>query len=306
MIASPTPLSIFDAHALTALKSGLRRDDPQALKAAAQQFEALLLQTVLKSMRAAAPQDGPFDSDQTRFYQELLDAQLAQTLAAKGGLGLAKVIEKQWARENQPDDEPADVSGMPLTASSPGFPFLRQRALPLPGPQAETPALPLEGAPQPPAASTTKSAASPAQSFVASVWPHAVAASQMTGIPARFIIAHAALESGWGRVEPKFADGRPSHNLFGIKAGPGWAGDVVEAVTTEFVAGQPVKRIERFRAYASYAEAFQDYARLIAQRYAGILGSADPRRFAQGLQQAGYASDPDYARKLERVIAQFG
>lgn len=305
MISSPTPLSVFDAYALTTLKSGLRKDDPQALKAAAQQFEALFLQMVLKSMRAATPQDGPFDSDQTRFYQELLDAQLAQTLATRGGMGLAKVIEKQWAREVRPD-EPADVSGLPLTAPSQGFPFLRERGLSLPDPQKEALPLSLENAPQQPAASAAKSAASSAQSFVANVWPHAVAASRMTGIPAHFIVAHAALESGWGRAEPKTADGRPSHNLFGIKAGSGWAGAVVEATTTEFVAGQPVKRVERFRAYGSYAEAFQDYARLLAQRYPSVLGSTEPRRFAAGLQQAGYASDPDYALKLERVINQFG
>jgi flagellar protein FlgJ len=306
---APIP-SVFDAQALAALKGGLRKEDAQALKAAAQQFEALFLQIVLKSMRATAPQEGPLDSDQTRFYQELLDAQLAQVLAAQGGAGLAKVIERQLARSAAAEGETQDF---PLDPPPKSYPFERPRAWPLPATSDQTAPLRLEGAPlRPAAAAAANRAATPAPTlsfaseFINDIWPHAVAASQVTGIPARFIVAHAALESGWGRFEPRFPDGRPSHNLFGIKAGSGWSGAVVEATTSEFVAGQAVRRTERFRAYASYADAFADYARLIAQRYAGVLGSIDPRRFAQGLQQAGYASDPDYAAKLERVIAQFG
>jgi flagellar protein FlgJ len=117
-------------------------------------------------------------------------------------------------------------------------------------------------------------------------------------------VAHAALESGWGRAEPRFADGRASYNLFGIKAGSNWPGPVVEASTTEFVNGVAEKRVERFRAYGSYAEAFQDYARLLAQspRYAGVVGSQNPASFALGLQRGGYATDPAYASKLESII----
>jgi len=304
--------SVFDLQSLSALKGGLRKDDPQALKAAAQQFEALFLQTVLKSMRAATPQDGPLDSDQTRFYQELLDAQLAQLLAAKGGTGLAKMIEKQLSR-SQTTEGDKNAAGMPLEPPAKAYPLERPRALLLASQQENPPLRTLDAGPvRPPNAPEAQRAVSPApisasaRDFVASVWPHAVAASRVTGIPAHYLVAHAALESGWGRFEPRFPDGRPSHNLFGIKAGSGWPGAVVEATTSEFVAGQAVRRTERFRAYASYADAFADYARLIAQRYAGVLGSIDPRRFALGLQQAGYASDPDYAVKLERVIAQIG
>jgi flagellar protein FlgJ len=306
---TPIP-SVFDSQALAALKGGLRKEDPQALKAAAQQFEALFLQIVLKSMRDTVPQEGPLDSDQTRFYQELLDAQLAQVLAAQGGAGLAKVIERQLARSAAAEGETQDF---PLDPPPKSYPFERPRAWPLPETSDQTAPLRLEGVPlHPTAAAAANRAATPAPTisfaseFINDIWPHAVAARQVTGIPARFIAAHAALESGWGRFQPRFPDGRPSHNLFGIKAGSGWSGAVVEATTSEFVAGQAVRRTERFRAYASYADAFADYARLITQRYAGVLGSIDPRRFAQGLQQAGYASDPDYAAKLERVIAQFG
>ena len=297
--------SVFDVQSLANLKTDLKKADPQALKTAARQFEALFLQMVLKSMRAATPQTGPFESDQTRFYQELLDSQLAQAMAAKGGTGLAAVIERQLSRA---DDVPATngTEGFPLTAPLPSLPFSGQRAFSLPDRKQPAPAIPLDGSPvRPSLLETSRSAVSPAPTFLASVWPHAVAASQTTGIPAQFLIGHAALESGWGKAEPRFPDGRPSHNLFGIKAGSNWQGATVETTTTEYVNGVSEKRVERFRAYGSYAEAFQDYAKLLAQspRYAGVLGSTDVASFAQGLQRAGYATDPDYSAKLVSVIA---
>jgi flagellar protein FlgJ len=298
--AAPLP-SVFDTQSLAALKKGLRKDDPQALKAAAQQFEAVFLQMMLKSMRATVQQDSMFDSDQTRFYQELLDSQLSQVMSAKGGTGLAAVIERQLSRSAVAEAGNAS-GGIPLT--------LPLRTIPLDSPQRgislpegkPTPALPLEGSPVRPVAPAA--AVPPAPSFVTGVWPHAVAASQATGLPPQFLVAHAALESGWGKSEPRFADGRPSCNLFGIKAGSNWQGATVEATTTEYANGVAEKRVERFRAYGSYAEAFKDYAQLLAQspRYAGVVGSRDAASFAQGLQRAGYATDPAYAAKLERVI----
>lgn len=292
--------SVFDVQSLAKLKTDLRHADPKGLRSAAQQFEALFLQMMLKSMRAATPQTGPFESDQTRFYQELLDAQLAQAMAAKGGTGLAAVIERQLSRG---DSVPinTDDAGLPLSPLPKSLPFGGQRSLPLPADSPPAPALPLEGVPVRPGPG---SAAPSAQSFVNAVWPHAVAASQATGIPAQFMAGHAALESGWGKSEPRFADGTPSHNLFGIKAGAGWQGATVEATTTEVVNGVVEKRVERFRAYASYADAFKDYAQLLAQspRYASVLGSRNAAGFAAELQRAGYATDPAYAAKLERVI----
>lgn len=299
--AAPLP-SVFDTQSLAALKNGLRKDDPQALKEVARQFEAVFLQMVLKSMRAATPQTGILDSDQTRFYQELLDSQLAQVMAAKGGTGLAAVIERQLSRADLASGADA-AAGFPLTPPLRAYPLnSAPRGLPLPDNSVPR-ALPLQGSPVQPAAPSANSD-SQAKTFAATVWPDAAAASQATGIPARFLVAHAALESGWGKSEPRFADGRPSHNLFGIKAGGNWLGASVEATTTEYVNGVAEKRVERFRAYGSYAESFRDYAQLLAQspRYAGVVGSRDAAGFAQGLQRAGYATDPAYANKLERVI----
>ncbi|WIM06737.1 MAG: flagellar assembly peptidoglycan hydrolase FlgJ [Candidatus Nitricoxidivorans perseverans] len=268
--------SIFDPTGLAAIKRGVKSNDPQALKATARQFEALFMQMVLKSMRDATPREGLFDSEQTRLYESLLDQQLSQALTAKGGTGLAAMIEKQLSRVDEAPAAPGN--GLPLNPEATPHPLPPSQGVPLPLPDS--------------------------RDFVSRVWPEAIEASRVTGIPAHFMVAQAALETSWGRSEPRMADGRPSHNIFGIKAGRAWTGAVAEAATTEYENGISRQRVERFRAYGSYAEAFRDYASLLlsAPRYAGVVGTQDAASFARGLQRAGYATDPMYAAKLERII----
>ncbi len=299
----PIQPSIFDANGLAALKRQVKSNDPAALKAAAQQFEALFLQMVLKSMRDASPREGLFDSDQTRLYESLLDQQLGQVMAAKGGSGLAAVIERQLTRANA---EPSAVEGgLPLVPAATQYRLdAAPKPLPIKAPgDAAVQVLP-RAAVTAPGKDAETSVSPTASEFVNKVWPYAVEASRSTGIPATFLVAQAALETGWGRSEPRRADGQPSYNLFGIKAGRGWTGPTVDASTTEYVDGSAQRQVEHFRAYGSYAEAFADYAKLIttSPRYAAVAGSADGISFARGLQKAGYASDPSYADKLVRII----
>jgi flagellar protein FlgJ len=130
-------------------------------------------------------------------------------------------------------------------------------------------------------------------------------AEQTTGVPAKFMLGQAALETGWGKRVIRNSDGTSSNNLFGIKAGPGWKGKVATAVTTEYIHGKPHSRVEKFRAYDSHADAFKDYARLLSNnpRYEKVLAhGGDAATFAHGLQRAGYATDPQYAAKLSRII----
>jgi flagellar protein FlgJ len=292
----------IDAGALTKLKRQAK-DDPRAgLSQAAQQFEAVFLQMVLKAMRDATPQDGVLDSDQGRLYQNMFDQQLAQTLAARGSTGLAAMIEKQLAK-TLPPPLAAAGNGLPPTeqTSAPDTRFsldtLRNAARQL-----------IEGAPVAAGAAAgaaqVKSGPDAPREFVSRVWPHAQEASRATGIPGHFIVAQAALESGWGRGEIRLADGSTSFNLFNVKAGKGWTGETVDVTTTEYVNGTAQKQVERFRAYRSYAEAFADYANLLKSnpRYANVIGQQDGVGFARALQQAGYATDPMYAEKLARII----
>ena len=318
MTAFAAPPSVFDINNLAALKGAVRKDDPKAIKAAAQQFEAVFMQMVLKSMREAAPREGMFDSEQTRMYESLLDQQLAQVMSAKGNVGLAALIEKQLAGTSAAPV--AFPDGLPLTPAPRSYRLDgSDRFLPLTPHELPSRSLPIDRAPHAPGrvdAAPAAPAAAPqaaaddiaatpaAREFAARVWPHAASASRATGIPAHFLVAQAALETGWGRAEPRAADGTPSYNLFGIKAGRAWNGAAVEAPTTEVVDGLAQRRVERFRAYGSYAEAFGDYANLLlsSPRYAGVVGARDSAAFSQGLQRAGYATDPLYAAKLERII----
>jgi flagellar protein FlgJ len=281
----------FDVNALAQTKRLAREDPRAAMKDAARQFEAVFLQMVLKAMRDASPAEGLFDSEQSRLYQSMLDQQLAQTLTAQGSTGLGALIEQQLARGlPAPVKGEGAESGRTLSPLTPQIPAaavpqaLRRQEATIPADAASVP--------------------TPAREFVNRLWPHAGEASRATGIPAHFMIAQAALETGWGRAELRFADGSPTYNLFGIKAGRGWQGAVAEATTTEYVNGVAQKTVERFRAYSSYAEAFSDYAGLLTSspRYAAVLNPQDAAGFARGLQRAGYATDPMYAAKLERII----
>ncbi|HYD79792.1 MAG TPA: flagellar assembly peptidoglycan hydrolase FlgJ [Paucimonas sp.] len=281
MAISPTDTGkslAIDTRELASLREAAKRNSPEALKAAAKQFEAVFMNMMLKSMREATPQDGMFDNDQSRMFTSMLDQQLSQTLASRG-VGLADVLIRQLSNAVGNVVE----GGAPSADAAGGAE--------MPGEGAKT-----QGAPS-----------AQARIFQERLAAHAEEASRATGIPAKFMLGQAALETGWGRREIVAADGTNSHNLFGIKAGGGWKGRVVETVTTEYVNGMPETKIEKFRAYDSYAEAFRDYANLLRSnpRYQAVLANAqDVHGFAQGLQKAGYATDPNYAAKLTRIIKQ--
>ncbi len=317
----------FDVQASQDLRETLRKNPQEGLKAAAQQFETLFLQMVMKSMRDTVPDDGLFSSDQTRFYNSLLDQQMAQNMATSGkGVGFAQLIEKQLGASlaNVAPEAAAAPGAAALSALMSQAASFADRTSALSGTQMHgQPASGLRyqevlsslptsaayaAAEKAQQASGTNAPAGAeagdARSFVERLWPDAVTASRTTGIPPQFLIAHAALESGWGKSEIRNADGSSSHNLFGIKAGKSWTGDGVLSRTTEYVDGQPQASIERFRSYGSYAEAFQDYAKLLRDnpRYSNVIGSQNGTEFANRLQQAGYATDPNYANKLSRII----
>lgn len=283
--AASTASLASDVKSLDSLRMQAKTDPDKALKQAAIQFEALFMQMLLKSMRDATPKYDTTASDAGRMYTGMLDQQLSQTLSSQSssgkGLGLADIMMKQLSRSHPPGEGARDaVRGTKQTPAA----GLEK----------------IEGA----TISARVDATTP-QTFVDTMLPHAREAGEATGVPARFILGQAALESGWGKSEIRGANGAQSFNLFGIKAGANWTGKTVSVTTTEYVDGQPRKQVEKFRAYGSYAEGFSDYARLIATnpRYAAAVRPGnDAAGFAQGLARGGYATDPAYADKLTRVI----
>jgi flagellar protein FlgJ len=152
-----------------------------------------------------------------------------------------------------------------------------------------------------------KSAFASAKEFVETMLPLAEEAAQKIGVDARYLVAQAALETGWGKSIIRQADGSSSHNLFGIKSHGGWQGDSARVLTTEYKGGEAVKEAASFRAYDSYQQSFNDYVSFLQGngRYQEALAVADkPERFVRELQEAGYATDPQYARKIAQIARQ--
>ena len=260
----------------SALRARAATDPKAAIKMAAKQFEAIFMQQLMKSMRESSLGTGMLDNAGTQMGTEMLDTQLANGMTGLPG-GLADVIARQLERQMtgvapaRAAAAPADVAGAEGAAG---------------------------------AASMTRVKPNQ-QEFLRMHQQSAAGAEAATGIPASFMVAQAAHESGWGRREIRNADGSSAHNLFGIKAGASWTGQVAAVTTTEVIDGQPRKVVAKFRAYASYDESFRDYAKLMKDnpRYARVVTAGNSAEgFAQGLQRAGYATDPAYADKLTRVI----
>ncbi|RQP25085.1 flagellar assembly peptidoglycan hydrolase FlgJ [Piscinibacter terrae] len=269
-----------DTHGVDALRSRAATDPKAAIKDAAKQFEALFMQELMKSMRAAqqSMSTGMFDNAGTQMGTDMLDQQFATKMTGLPG-GLSDVIARQLERQMGGTVTPAaNVAKSVNAALSPAT---------------------AAGAP------STQKVSQRQSDFVSQHTEAARAAEAQTGIPASFMVSQAAHETGWGKHEIKNTDGSSAHNLFGIKAGANWKGKVAEVTTTEYVNGQPHKVTARFRAYGSYAESFADYAKLMkdSPRFQQVLANAGTvQGFAQGLQKAGYATDPAYADKLTRVI----
>ena len=265
--------AITDFTQFTALRAGAERNDPEVLREVAGQFEALFIETMLKNMREASLGDPLFgDSSQHEMYESMLDQQLALEMANGKGIGLAEMLVRQLGGEE------AVARIRPAASYS-------------------LPASPATGAaPQP--------LWKDPESFARDVWPHAERAAQRLNVAPEAIVAQAALETGWGAHVPQHPDGSSSFNLFGIKAGKGWAGAQVSKPTLEFEAGVAQPQLAEFRAYDDVAATFDDYSEMLTSnpRYASVSNHGeDIEGFARALQSAGYATDPLYAEKLRDV-----
>jgi peptidoglycan hydrolase FlgJ len=271
----------FDFSALASLRNDAKAQDPSALKEVAKQFESLFTQMLMKSMRDANRsfgEDSLFGSQQGDFYQDMFDDQIALHLSKGKGLGLADMLVQQLTQSGMV--KPADGTSATTGAQAP----------------VSTQNISSSADHQPLARSK--------EDFVRMMLPHAQRAGNALGVDPSSLVAQAALETGWGRAVPSQASGSSSFNLFGIKAGSSWDGATAHVPTLEFEDGVPVRKVERFRAYSSPADSFNDYARLIGgnPRYEDARGAGgDVTTFASALQDGGYATDPNYAQKIVAV-----
>ncbi|AVD88275.1 flagellar assembly peptidoglycan hydrolase FlgJ [Pseudomonas sp. SWI44] len=289
----------LDVQGLQRLRSQASRNGEAGLKEAARQFEALFLQNMLKSMRAAIPKSELSSNSQTELYTELLDQQWAQTLAGRG-MGLAEQLTRSLSgRALAPGvgigETQLPMSVAPASGESPFVGMTRHSVA-------------YESWKRHAVSADDTDRADHVEAFVARLAGPARKAERSSGVPAELILAQAALETDWGRRRITTADGADSYNLFGIKAGGRWQGEIARVTTTEYVAGEAQQQKESFRVYPNAEAAFDDYARLIRSRpgYAAARNAANNTQAAIALQEGGYATDPRYAQKLVAVMATIG
>ncbi len=247
-----------DLNGLAALKRD--PDSPQAIKAVAEQVEAMFLQMMLKSMRDASASEDP-DGNEMGMYQDMFDKQVALTISQHADLGIGRLLKRQ-------------ISGKPA------------------------PVLPKS------AAESGSIAATPAE-FIHRMMPSIKSAASTLGVDPMGLMAQAALETGWGQRIPRNADGSPSYNMFGIKAGEGWTGPKAVADSMEVTNGVAAPKRTAFRSYGSIAESVNDFAALLknSPRYKEALAAgANASAYVARIGSSGYATDPDYGNKLNEIL----
>ncbi|MDC0602981.1 flagellar assembly peptidoglycan hydrolase FlgJ [Aliiglaciecola sp.] len=293
--------NVHDIKGIDKLRQAAQSGDSGALEEAAKQFEAIFMQMMLKSMRKAqdalADEDSPFNSQQVQFYRDMHDQQLATDLSTRGGVGIADIIVQQLS--------PGKDGFMPAAAIRENANLAnmtRQKSVDFSNANSSEKAL----------ASDTKSNeaskqaafASPSD-FIEKLLPEAKKFAQELGLKAEALLAQAAVETGWGRYMIHNVNGENSHNLFGIKADKRWQGDSAAINTVEYDKGLAKQQKASFRSYDSFTDALKDYVSFVSDnpRYQQAIDNAhDPKAYFGALQEAGYATDPQYAKKVMSVL----
>ncbi len=286
-----------DFSGLAQLKLQARQDSSGAREKVARQFESLFIQMMLKQMRQAGFGGGLMDSKQTQFVQQMYDQQLAVHLSEQRGMGMAELLQQHLGGASAQTQQTQGSGLQPYWH----HPTLRANPAQVQPSRDEPDRAPMSRNATPRPVAPIESP----ESFVTELWDAALQAAEELGLEPKALLAQAALETGWGAHVMPNAEGAPSHNLFGIKADQRWGGSQVHKETLEFAGDVAVRRREHFRCYPSYEESFRDYVTFLRQnpRYGEALRSThDSEAYFRALQDAGYATDPEYADKILRVM----
>ena len=314
--------SIFtDLSSLDAIRKQGLVDEASAIKKASQEFEALFLNMMLKSMRQSGEllnQDSMMGSQQEKMFISMMDEQLSVDLSHKGVLGIADLMVKQLLR-NKVQPEVNTMQNSPAAKTAASEPFRRQASVP-PLIKIDEQKQSLVSLAQNSKALNSSSVrisnASPVaekkplfsqiSDFIKQLTPYAKAAAKQLNINPGILIAQSALETGWGKFIAHDTQGKPGFNLFGIKAGKSWTGEKIKISTLEMEGGKLTRTQANFRKYGNVAESFQDYVNFIQQnpRYQQAIKAKDSDQYVKELQKAGYATDPDYASKIIRIYKE--
>jgi flagellar protein FlgJ len=316
-----------DLAELQKLKAKARTDSDEGLRLAAQQFEQLFVNMLLKSMRdanAAFGEDNFMNSSQTKLFQGMYDNQIAMEMAGNKGIGLTDVLVRQLGGKSQPSNE-IDLKNLDMNSRRLNQAFDQAASVAASALLAKA-----EGQENPPGITLTQDQVdtvkevfqqqlkkvsvadeylpdrfeSP-EEFVEKLMPLAEKVAGELGVDPRVLLAQSALETGWGRSMVRSPDGSNSNNLFNIKADRRWDGDSAQVATLEYRDGVAQREKALFRSYPSYEDSFNDYVDFLknSSRYQQALQSADnPYDYIQKLQDAGYATDPAYADKIKNIF----
>lgn len=291
----------YDLHSLDNVRSQARKDESKALRTVAKQFEGIFMKMMLKSMRDATPGNPLFSSDSEKFYTQMYDDQLSTDLSKGGSLGLADMmvaqLEGTYTHSSKNRISPRakgelDITSMPEVISS-----IEKNARAMDVYQTN--------ARMEPEKSTPLHELKSPEEFIESIWGHAYQAGKKLNLNPEVLVAQAALETGWGKYAVKDSNGISSNNLFNIKADTRWNGPRMNKETMEYINGSAVQENAQFRAYESIKASFDDYVSFLQKhdRYQKALNhTEDSGNYLRELQSAGYATDPRYAEKIEKIM----
>lgn len=323
-----------DLNSLQSINAIGREDKGEALRKVAEQFESMFVKMMMKSMRDANKvfqEDSIMHSPQEDFYQQMYDDQLSVSLTGKQGIGLADVIYRQLNQEYGDVANRENVQWQPMDdrrkhhTHAIDFNQIEKKNTQLQPKKdnagfeidstfvkKEKPVLEASLSEEKNIESSRKMADkiqtfdSP-EDFIKKLYPAAEKIAKEMGVSPKAIISQAALETGWGKFvihgENSNGEKENSFNFFGIKADSRWTGDKVNVTTHEYRDGQRVTEKADFRSYPTIEAGLKDYSNFLQnKRYEKAMAAGtDVEKYAKELQQAGYATDPQYAQKISRI-----
>lgn len=296
--------NVHDMSSINTLRQAAQNGDKGALEEAAKQFEGIFVQMMLKSMRQAqdvlADKDSPFNSQQVTFYRDMHDKQLATELATNSSLGLADIIIQQFGGSESfmPADAIRNDGNLAALQADPTLKISTR------GARHDTSLMPELSSETAVTSVDKKSGFASPKDFVTTLYPIAQRAAAELNIDPKALLAQAAVETGWGQYVMHQGE-HSAHNLFGIKADSRWEGAALNVATLEYRDGTANKELAKFRRYDSYSDSMHDYVDFIQSnpRYSEALTQTqDAQQYFTALQQAGYATDPNYANKVLKVM----
>lgn len=294
-----------DMQGLNQLRVEYKKNPDGVTKEIAQQFESLLVQMMMRSMREAnkAFASELLGNNQMELYQDMFDKQLSLVMASNSGIGFAGAISKHIDPTHIYSDAAATTHSLekhaPEATFVPNHPTVTDDKNKK---EYEHPKHAMEDLHKYNPSANFDSQ----ESFVKNLWPIAKIAAGIIGANPKILLAQAALETNWGKKILPYDHLTSSFNLFNIKADGNWTKKTTTVDSLEQRNGILSKEKSSFRSYTSFLESFMDYIHLLTQnnRYSDAVSkAADPKQFVHALQHAGYATDTSYADKVMKIFS---